>query len=624
MKKTISILLAVCLVLSLAGTSAYASTSALSSAQQVVQALGIITGDENGNLNLSDNVTRAQFAKMMIAASSYKDTISTTAKSSPFKDVMYTHWAASYVQAAVTAGWLTGYTDGTYRPNNNLTLEEAVSAVLKMLGYTSSDFIGSFPEAQIAKYNALGLNDGITAVQGTLLTRQDCVNLFYNLMSTKNKSGSYYATTLGYTVNSSGEIALSSLVLANMSGPYVVEDSAWSTNLPFSSSAAAIYRNGSASSVSAVSLYDVYYYNSGMKTVWVYSNRVSGVYTAASPSTSAPTSVTVAGNTYSITSSAAAYALSDMGLYGIGDSVTLLLGMNGDVVSVVDASSLNSTFYGIVTATGISSYTDSSGSSYSSNTITVYCTDGNSYQFEVSSSSYSTGAIIKVEYSNGKANISGLSETTLSGVVNSSATTLGSYKLADDVHILDTTSNGSYVKVYASRLAGLSLSTSQIRYFALDSNGDISDLILNDVTGDMYEYGILTSVSESFSTSNISLSSSYEFLIDGSSASYNSTSIAFNVTTGPALFERSGNSVSAIKNLSKVSFTSINTAYGTDSSGTQYKFSDGVSVYIYSSGTYYQSTLSTVLDSSSYTLRGYYYKVPSSGGRIRVIIAYAS
>ena len=130
MKKTISILLAVCLVLSLAGTSAYASTSALSSAQQVVQALGIITGDENGNLNLSDNVTRAQFAKMMIAASSYKDTISTTAKSSPFKDVMYTHWAASYVQAAVTAGWLTGYTDGTYRPNINLTLEEAVSAVL--------------------------------------------------------------------------------------------------------------------------------------------------------------------------------------------------------------------------------------------------------------------------------------------------------------------------------------------------------------------------------------------------------------------------------------------------------------------------------------------------------------
>ena len=113
MKKAVSFLLALCLAVGLTIPIARAASSSATSAQQIVQALGIIVGDEYGNMNLTSNVTRAQFAKMMIAASTYKDTISSTAKSSPFKDVKYTHWAASYVQAAVTAGWLTGYTDGT-------------------------------------------------------------------------------------------------------------------------------------------------------------------------------------------------------------------------------------------------------------------------------------------------------------------------------------------------------------------------------------------------------------------------------------------------------------------------------------------------------------------------------
>ena len=197
-------MLALCLALCMTAGPAYAASSSLSSAQQTVQALGIMTGDENGNLNLSGNVTRAQLTKMIIAASTYKDSISSTAKSSPFKDVKYTSWAASYVQTAVSAGWITGYTDGTFRPDNYVKLEEAVSAVLKMLGYKSSDFTGSFPEAQLAKHTALGLNTNISKTQGQTLSRQDCMYLFYNLLRTKTKSGVYYATTLGYTVNSSG------------------------------------------------------------------------------------------------------------------------------------------------------------------------------------------------------------------------------------------------------------------------------------------------------------------------------------------------------------------------------------------------------------------------------------
>ena len=620
MKKTISLILSICLTLALTAGPAYAASSSLTSAQQVVQALGIIVGDGTGNMNLSANVTRAQFAKMMIAASTYKDTISTTSKSSPFKDVKYTNWAASYVQAAVTAGWLTGYTDGTYRPDNSVKLEEAASAILKMLGYSTSDFTGSFPEAQLAKYAALGLNTNISATQGQVLTRQDCVYLFYNLMSTKNKSGSYYATTLGYTVNSSGELDYSSLVLANMKGPFIVEDSSWSSSLPFTASTATVYKNGSASTLSSVSTYDVYYYNTGMRSVWVYSNNVTGVYTAASPSTSAPTSVTVAGKTYSIATSSAAYALSDMGNFGIGDTVTLLLGMNGEVVGVVSAKDAFSTKYGVVTSSGTKTYTNS-GSTSTIYTVSVACTDGNTYEYEFDDYTVKAGALVKISFTNGETTVDQLSEQSVSGSVNAAGTILGTYSLAEDVEILDTTLNGSYVKTYTARLAGLTISSGDVRYYVLDSDGKISHLILNDFTGDAYSVGILTSV-PSF-TSSLSVSGSYTYIINGSTGTYSNSSSVFAATIGPVQIEFSGNSIVSMKNLTGVYLSSLNSSYGTASDGVQYALGDNVSVYIYKNNSYYLSSVSSVSGTGS-TLYGYYDRAPSAGGRIRVIIAYAN
>jgi hypothetical protein len=195
-------------------------------------------------MNLSGYVTRAQFAKMMIAASVYRDAVSETASLSPFRDVKSTHWAASYIQTAVSAGWLTGYSDGTYRPDNHVKLEEAVSAVLKMLGYTAADFSGSFPEAQLAKYSALKLDENITKTKGQYLSRQDCMNLFYNLMGVNTTGGIAYAAKLGYSINNAGELDYSSLVQKDMKGPYIVKDTAWLSSLPFAAGMATVYRNG--------------------------------------------------------------------------------------------------------------------------------------------------------------------------------------------------------------------------------------------------------------------------------------------------------------------------------------------------------------------------------------------
>ena len=151
----------------------------LASIQGTVQALGIMTGDENGNLNLTGSITRAQFAKMLVMASPYKDAVSGGQSNySLFSDVRQGHWATEYIRVAVEQGWVTGYSDGSFRPEETIKLEEAAASLLRLLGYENSDLVGSYPAAQINKFHALGLGDGITVTQGQRLTRGDCMYIF--------------------------------------------------------------------------------------------------------------------------------------------------------------------------------------------------------------------------------------------------------------------------------------------------------------------------------------------------------------------------------------------------------------------------------------------------------------
>ena len=162
-KRILSLLLAAVVLLGSAPAAFAASEVSDSVIEQVVRAAGIMVGDASGNMNLDKTVTRAEYAKMLVAASTYKDKVSGVSNSSPFSDVPYTHWAAGYIKTAVAQGWLTGYLDGSYKPDNTVTLEEAATGALKLLGYTTEDFSGSYPYGQLALYESLGLDTKVTA-----------------------------------------------------------------------------------------------------------------------------------------------------------------------------------------------------------------------------------------------------------------------------------------------------------------------------------------------------------------------------------------------------------------------------------------------------------------------------
>ena len=160
MKKILLLLLSLIMLLSLGVAAENEDTEKIIN---VVRLLEIMNGDENGNLNLNDNVTRAEFVKMAICASTYKTSAETAPKSSLFPDVRSNHWATRYISVAISNGWINGYLDGTFRPDNNVKLEEAVNIVLKVLGYTEKDLVGAYPEPQLANYTSLKLHKYITA-----------------------------------------------------------------------------------------------------------------------------------------------------------------------------------------------------------------------------------------------------------------------------------------------------------------------------------------------------------------------------------------------------------------------------------------------------------------------------
>mgnify|MGYP000105436721 CR=1 FL=1 len=358
-KRVFSTLIAAALVLALLPAGAFAATVSTDEASQVLAALNIMVGDQNGNLNLSNNVTRAEFTKMAVMASPLGEGVGGSTNVSPYPDVPYTHWAAPYVEAAVTAGYVNGYTNGTFRPSNQITLAEGVTILLRLLGYEDSDFTGAFPAGQMSMYRSLGLNENVSASEASsVLNRQDSMYLFYNLLTAKTKAGQVYLVTLGHTLTATGEIDRVALINEAMEGP-VVASANWQSNVGFNLNTAKVYRSGASAQLSDIQSTDVVYWSNSMRTIWAFTDQVTGTYQSASPNVSNPTSVVVAGNTYTIETASAAYDLSDLGPFQVGDTVTLLLGRSGGVAAVLspENSSVSGSLYGVVTGLGTATYT---------------------------------------------------------------------------------------------------------------------------------------------------------------------------------------------------------------------------------------------------------------------------
>jgi len=483
-KRFLAFLLAVCVAVSMLVLPASAVGS--NAAVQTATALGGLTAEQAGSLGAP--LTRGQAARLLTAFSAYRDTTTAQGRTGRlYSDVDSDSPYAVYIRTAVQNGWMTGYSDGSFRPDNTVTLEEACTMALRLLGYDVAKLGGTFPTAQLSKASALGLRNEINARQGETLTLEQGTMLFYNALTAVNGSGQVYASTLGFAVNN-GQVDISSVLLDNVKGPFVADAS---TVLPFAP--AAIYRNDEVTTSAALSPYDVYYYNEGARTVWLYNKRAAGRVTAVSPSASAPASVTVAGVTYAIASPSVAYQLSSLSGGGVGQVVTLLLGMNDAAVSVLTGDAADAVFYGVVQSS--SRTLVETNSAEVQQAVSVMCTDGTARTVNVDNKlNFPAGKLVEISVDGDGESVQSISPRSTSGTVSADGTALGDTPFADNVQIIDTTSEGVAGAVRPSRLSGVNLKASDVRYYTTNPQGQIDKLILNDVTGDLWYYGVLDDV----------------------------------------------------------------------------------------------------------------------------------
>ena len=108
---------------------------------------GILKGYSNGTFKPNEQITRAEFLSLVVRfndVSKNKVNVQTTAKEIGFSDVPPTYWAYEDIDIAAKAGWIAGYTDGTFRGDSSITRAEAVTILNNMLGRTAdTDYINT-------------------------------------------------------------------------------------------------------------------------------------------------------------------------------------------------------------------------------------------------------------------------------------------------------------------------------------------------------------------------------------------------------------------------------------------------------------------------------------------------
>lgn len=249
-----------------------------------------------------------------------------------------------------------------------------------------------------------------------------------------------------------------------------------------------LYKNGVPATVSDIRQFDVATYDSASKVMNVSDLRLTGMYENVYPNTDTPARIKVMGVELNVLSSAA----QDLSHFSIGDVITVLLTRDGQVAGVVDPSTARSTAVGCVEKI------DESGNATVKllNDVLPALEGKTSYRGETATKL--TGELVTVSsYEVGQLSLTRLNSSGASGgALDVAGRTLGGTALAENVVVYERMGNGPLAAVDYEQITCASVPASKILYASKDYAGRYNVLVLNDVTGDQYYYGFLTTDTE--------------------------------------------------------------------------------------------------------------------------------
>jgi len=196
-RRVLALIVATLFVLSLANIAAAAPTveqtafsdvsedAAYAEAFAALKAMGVFTGYPDGTVRPADAITRAQFCKVVVEAMGHGGVAAGLVMTPPpFKDAdQIPTWAWGYVNAAYALGIVKGDTEGNFNPNNNVLVQEAVTMLVRALGYEPW-VTGGYPLGYMFKGGILGLDDDVElySFYSVPLTRSDMAMMTYNAL----------------------------------------------------------------------------------------------------------------------------------------------------------------------------------------------------------------------------------------------------------------------------------------------------------------------------------------------------------------------------------------------------------------------------------------------------------
>ncbi len=121
----------------------------------MLSSLDIITGYPDGTFQPDKEVTRAEMAALITRMFKLD---STAVTEPPFSDVEVDYWAAANIVAAKNMNIINGFPDGTFRPQDNVTYEQAVKMIVCALNYgTAAEALGGYPGGYITQASKLNI-----------------------------------------------------------------------------------------------------------------------------------------------------------------------------------------------------------------------------------------------------------------------------------------------------------------------------------------------------------------------------------------------------------------------------------------------------------------------------------
>lgn len=165
---------------------------------ETLNSVGVITGMTETQFSPDNNVTRWQMALLMtklLTAEVDNTQWASSAGNIIFEDVVNNirHYGGS-IAFAVNQNIIIGRSETVFAPEDGITLQEAVTIMVRSLGYPRQQYDAGYPDSYIEKANELGLFDGLLNVGATdVITRGETAQLLYNVFRAPKRIGNTIA-----------------------------------------------------------------------------------------------------------------------------------------------------------------------------------------------------------------------------------------------------------------------------------------------------------------------------------------------------------------------------------------------------------------------------------------------